>query len=345
MHHVSIRFTRPDEPAGAMALEITNMSSPHFPIHPASESAPEFSPIATVAELLEAAGRHGLRLSSDQEDVDNSGLDFLVVHACDQDGVPWVVRTPRRVDVLTSMPIEARVLALARSRLPVAVPDWRVFAPEVIAYPRLEGMPAVTIDPTRGPSWNIIDPAAPADVFMDSFAAALVALQAIPIAAARDAGVPIKTVDAARQAIGGAMAATREVLQPPDALWARWQRWLEADELWPRYEALVHGDLHPGHMLLGGDGRLTGILDWTEAQITDPSIDLAMFFGCFGPQALDGLITRFESAGGQTWPGLRRHAAERWAASPALAAEWALRAGNDAVLEHARGQLAALSAG
>jgi hypothetical protein len=40
-------------------------------------------------------------------------------------------------------------------------------------------------------------------------------------------------------------------------------------------------------------------------------------------------------------PGLAAHAAERWAAFPALAAEWALRTKNEAALEHTRAQLAA----
>jgi hypothetical protein len=35
---------------------------------------------------------------------------------------------------------------------------------------------------------------------------------------------------------------------------------------------------------------------------------------------------------------------ERWAASPVLAAEWALRTDDPAVLEHARGHLATITA-
>jgi hypothetical protein len=54
----------------------------------------------------------------------------------------------------------------------------------------------------------------------------------------------------------------------------------------------------------------------------------------------EALAARFERAGGRTWPRLVDHAAERWAVFPALAAEWALRTGNEAVLEHARSFLA-----
>ncbi len=297
--------------------------------------------VMTVADLLQAAGRRGLRLTTDQIDFDRTGLDFLVVHARDEAGVPWIVRTPRRAAVVEAARVEARVLALVRDHLPVAVPEWRVYAPEVIAYPRLGGTPAVTIDLAAGPTWNLIDPAAPSEPFVASFAGALAALQAIPPAVAIEAGVPSTTIDKARRDLAQSISDSRDALRPSEATLARWQRWLDDDTSWPRSIALVHGDLHPGHMLLGDDARLTGILDWTEARVTDPSVDLAMYFGCFGRPALETLIERFARAGGATWPGLAGHAAERWAIFPAIAAQWALRTSNDAALEHARGMLAA----
>jgi aminoglycoside phosphotransferase (APT) family kinase protein len=292
--------------------------------------------ITSVAELLEAARQLGLKLTTDQADFDGSGLDFLVVHAKDEEGTPWIVRTPRRPDVAKAARVEASALKLIRPALPVAVPDWRVFSSEVIAYPKLEGTPAVTVDPARGPTWNIIDPKAPSEAFIDSFAGALAALQAISPEAAESAGVPVKTMAEVRRSIGAAMSATRDALRPSDATWARWTAWLEGGETFPEHVALVHGDLHPGHMLLDPGGRLVGILDWTEAQVTDPAVEFAMFFGCFGRPATEALAARFERAGGRTWPRLVDHAAERWAVFPALAAEWALRTGNEAVLEHAR---------
>jgi aminoglycoside phosphotransferase (APT) family kinase protein len=94
-------------------------------------------------------------------------------------------------------------------------------------------------------------------------------------------------------------------------------------------------------MLLDDEARLTGILDWTEARVTDPSADLAMFYGCFGRGALEALLPRFVAAGGRTWPGLVEHAAARWSIFPVVAAEWAVRTGNQAALVHARAHLSA----
>lgn len=307
-----------------------------------SSSAPAFTaPPDTVAELLARARRHGLVLEAASEAIENTGLDFVVAHGTDAAGAPWIVRAPRRADVVAAASVEARVLALVGEQLPVAVPDWRVHAPEVIAYPRIAGVPAVAVTPA-GPQWNIIDPAAPSPVFVESMAHVLAALQAIAPTSAASQGVPTWTLAATRAKLAAAMTATREALQPSPRMWARWHRWLESDALWPTHTALVHGDLHPGHMLLADDGRVIGVLDWTEARIDDPATDMAMFLGCFGRDALERLVERFAAAGGVTWPGLIEHAGERWAAWAVVAAEWALRTGHAEALAHSRAHLAAL---
>ncbi|MDI1480230.1 macrolide 2'-phosphotransferase [Polyangium sp. y55x31] len=309
-------------------------------LSPAASSS--FEPLDSAPALLAAARRAGLRVTTEMADFDRSGLDFLVVHAHDEEGVPWVVRTPRRMAVVESARVEARVLALVRAHLPVAVPHWRVFTDQVIAYPRLGGVPAVTVDPAAGVVWNRVDPAAPSETFIHSFADALAALQRVSARAIAEAGVPTKTIEESRTEIARAMDETRGVLAPSDVVWARWQRWIANDAIWPRHLALVHGDLHPGHMLLDEEGRLTGILDWTEAHLGDPSIDFALFVGAFGKAALDACLARFEAAGGTTWSGLAAHAAERWAAFPALGAKWGLTTGNDGAIEFARTMLATI---
>lgn len=298
-------------------------------------------PIGSVAALLGRAAEFGLALTATQAEFDATGLDFLVVHAIDAAGTPWIVRTPRRAEVTAAMAIEARVLALVKPRLPVAVPDWQVHADDIVAYPRIEGTPAVTIG-ADGFQWNM-DAKDPPTTFVDAYGRTLAALQAVPIEEARAAGVPVRTLAEVRASLARAVAATREVLAPSEAVWDRWQRWLADETGWPEHVAMGHGDLHPGHMLLGAESTLVGVLDWTEACVTDPAIDLALFYGCFGRAALERVLAPFVRAGGQIWPGVVEHAAERWAVSPATAAEWALRTNNPAVLEHARGHLAAIT--
>src|SRR3954469_15086794 len=76
----------------------------------------------TVAAI---ARRHGLALAGDIE-LNDLGLDFRAAFASDEGGTAWVLRIPRRLDVLPRAENEARVLGLVKRRLPVEVPDWWV---------------------------------------------------------------------------------------------------------------------------------------------------------------------------------------------------------------------------
>jgi aminoglycoside phosphotransferase (APT) family kinase protein len=283
-----------------------------------------------LEDILDAARRHGLDVTADPEDFDNSGLDFAVVHARAPDGALWVLRAPRRPDVFAETQVEASVLSLLRGRLPVAVPEWRVHAHDLIAYPRVQGEPAWSYRPGHGVVWNGIDPADPPEPLLDSLARTLVAMQGI-----RE-GVPVISIDEVRDEFARGMADTLKLLEVPAKLAERWQRWLDDEALWPKAPRFVHGDLHPGHMLIDAESRVVGLLDWTTARLTDPSVDFAMFLGCFGKPAFAKLVARFRAHGGETWPRFEAHVAERWAAYAVYVAMWAEKTGSESALEHAR---------
>jgi macrolide phosphotransferase len=57
------------------------------------------------------------------------------------------------------------------------------------------------------------------------------------------------------------------------AFWERWQSWLADDSFWSNHSAFVHGDLHPGHIVDDPERCVTGLLDWTEAEVADPATD------------------------------------------------------------------------
>ena len=299
-------------------------------------------PVESVDDLLEAAQRHGLELISEYEHFDDSGLDFRVLQAQDEDGVDWILRAPRRPDVYDASRVEGRALRLVKPHLPVETPDWQLHTPRVIAYPQVPGTPGWSID-DDGMSWNGIDPKKLSESFLSSTAETLVALQSIDVNDVRSAGVPVKTLDEVRQDRRRLMNETRDVLRPDDAVWEVWSQWLDDAEIWPTHTALVHGDFHPGHMLFDEEGHLTGVLDWTEAQFGDPGRELAIFYGCFGESGLTRFLEHFESAGGRTWPGIAEYVARCWAFHPVEAAAWALEHDDESVLEHARAQLAQVS--
>jgi aminoglycoside phosphotransferase (APT) family kinase protein len=48
---------------------------------------------------------------------------------------------------------------------------------------------------------------------------------------------------------------------------------------------LIHGDPGPGHILVQ-EGAVTGIIDWTDAHLGDPALDLSwLLYGASEPMA------------------------------------------------------------
>lgn len=289
-------------------------------------STPQAIPLDDDAAVLDHARRHGLALAGPIA-WNDIGLDFRAGFATDEAGLAWVLRLPRRPDVRPRAENEARALRLFRGRLPVEVPDWRVVTPELIAYPRLAGITAVTVDPaTREPTWNI-DRESP--IFAASLAQALAALHGIDPAEAGAAGLKVSSPEDARRGFAADLdRVEREIGVGPD-LARRWRAWLDDDAAWPPFAAPVHGDLHAAHVLVDEASRATGLLDWTEAEVGDPSIDFVFHLMGFGAEGLDRLLAEYEAAGGRTWPGIRAQVGERLAAFPIKYALFALTSGLD----------------
>lgn len=297
------------------------------------------TPAVTPSEdgaIAATARRHGLALVGDLER-DDQGLDFRVVFATDESGLAWVLRLPRRADVLPRAENEARVLRLLRGRLPAEVPDWRIFTPELIAYPRLAGTTALTFDPaSKEPTWHI-DPGSP--TFAASLARLLAALHGLDPAEAAAAGLKVATPEGARRAFADDLDRVKREVGIGEGPWRRWRTWLDDDASWPPFTTLVHGDLYVGHVLVDEAARATGVLDWTEAEVSDPTIDFTGHLLAFGEEGLGRLLADYEAAGGRTWPGMRRQIGERLSASPVKYALFALMSGLDEHLDAARAQL------
>src|SRR5690606_14242721 len=104
-------------------------------------------------ELRERAAAHGLQLDARSLRHNDAGLDFRVTYAVDVHGREWVLRVPRRPDVRRAVRQEQAILALASRYLDVAVPDWRIAAPDPIASPLLPGRPGLLTDGDDLPSY------------------------------------------------------------------------------------------------------------------------------------------------------------------------------------------------
>ena len=268
---------------------------------------------ADTSQLYALAARHGLKLHGPLT-VNELGLDYRIVIATVDDGRRWVLRIPRRAEVSAKVEPEARVLAMLKNRLPFAVPDWRVANAELVAYP---------------------------EVFAESFATALAALHAVPISAAVDAGMLIRTPTQARQKVADDVDRVRREFVVNDKRLHRWQRWLDDDSSWPDFSVVVHGDLYVGHVLIDNTERVSGMIDWSEARVDDPAIDMAAHLMVFGEEGLAKLLLTYEAAGGRVWPRLAHHIAERLAFGAVTYALFALDSGNEEYLAAAKAQLAA----
>jgi len=58
--------------------------------------------------------------------------------------------------------------------------------------------------------------------------------------------------------------------------------------------AIVHGDFHPGNVLIN-DGRVSGIIDFAFASISDKHADLGRFFGRSNPLLAGALIESYQN--------------------------------------------------
>ena len=188
------------------------------------------------------------------------GWDSLVL---DVDG-EWIVRIPRRQPVRECLAMELRLLPELAPALPVPVPRFERVADGLgaVAYPKLEGDPV--------------------DVSRSSLGAQLgrflVALHAFPVEQARELGVPSDDLGwranyeaFARGLLGRVGPMLGDDRERAEAMLADFLDDPANFEFEPR---LLHADLGPAHILARGD-ELTGIIDWSDARIGDPALDLA----------------------------------------------------------------------
>lgn len=162
---------------------------------------------------------------------------------------------------------EARLLEVLAPRLSIPIPAPR-FADEaagVMGYQRIPGRPLLGRDPPPGTGMRLgrflrelhdLDPGVVADL--------------VP---SEDAD-PVEWLDD--------LAGPRDLLaivngtRPP-----------ASDE-----RVVAHADLGAEH-ILELDGELTGIIDWSDAAISDPALDLARLYRDFGPRFLEDLLQTY----------------------------------------------------
>lgn len=290
----------------------------------------------TPQDVITLAAAHSLFID-DTLHFNEMGIDFQVAFATDQDGQKWVLRIPRRTNLGPQIEKEHTILKLAQKYLSIGVPDWKIATPELVAYPLLEDPPVLTFDAkTYAVTWHMEQEN---HQLVETLAPALVQLHQIPVSEASALGLPVKSAAQARADLHTEIAQVKEGLGLPEALERRWLTWLDNDALWPGFSTFIHGDLYAGHILASKQGQVSGMIDWSEAQVGDPSIDFAGHLTVFGEDSLRDLITVYERLGGQVWDTLFAQTVERQAASALKYAVFALTTQDEGHLQGAKAQL------
>ena len=287
-----------------------------------SETAPESRP--TPTEICALAAAHGLHLALDSVSFNEAGLDYRVAFAVETGtGRSWVLRLPRRADAAANQPRERAILDFVRPRLNVAVPDWRIQEPDLVAYPLLPGTPGLSVNAENQPDWHF-DPSSPE--YLKSLAALIASLHTMDPAAAAAAGIPSETPENVRRYWAGNLATVEGEFQVDPVLLAGWRRWLDDDGLWPQRVVLTHGELYPAHLLLDENDRIVSVLDWTTAKVSDPALEF-MYVQLISPDSLSGVVRAYQTATGVAEPRLAERCSALIAAGPLNYAMFALTSG------------------
>jgi aminoglycoside phosphotransferase (APT) family kinase protein len=248
-----------------------------------------------------------------------SGWEFDVFAAADG----WAFRFPRRAEYQELFGREEPVLALARSVLPaeIAVPlveltgtPSREFPYTFAGHRYIEGVAADAVHPSRQAE------------LARGIAAAFGAIHSVPIAVAREAGVPDANPPSEgayewfRRNLAGALQLTDSNRTVRHAV--RWVSELEEPLRFPGAgpTRFTHNDVSADHLVVDGStGRLAGIIDWTFTCLGDPAMDFVScaLFGGWGfvervlahyPATVDdGFLVRLHYAarlGSVMWLGL-----------------------------------------
>ena len=76
----------------------------------------------------------------------------------------------------------------------------------------------------------------------------------------------------------------------------------------PRSNALVHGDLHAGQIVVDDSNRMCGIIDWGDAHVGDPAVDLAAVHAIFPRECHDAFLRAYGPVDDVSWQAARARA-------------------------------------
>jgi len=174
----------------------------------------------------------------------------------------WIFRFPMRVAVERQLFVERALLPVLSPVLPIAIPAFEFdgrpdddFPMHFAGYEKLPGTPAHEIDAAR----------ISFDAIADQLGHFLSALHGFPVSVAERLGAETSRL---------------ESLEPLAAA------------PWPL--TLTHNDLAAEHILLDATGgRVTGVIDWGDVAIADPTIDFVGLFMWGGERLVRSVLASY----------------------------------------------------
>lgn len=265
------------------------------------------------------------------------GLDYRTAIAEEQNQKRWLLRIPRRIENFIKIQQEEQYLQFLKSKVSFNIPDWNVVTPELIAYPLLIDSPALEVDlKSNDFNWNI-------DLnsfdYSESLAAILFELHSISTDGIRKSELKKFSTNEIRQELLNEIDLVKAELGIPSRLEKQWRAWINEDSYWPEFSVLNHGDLYAGHTLVNSKNQITGVIDWSEMQVGDSSLDFTGHYVGLGEKHLDKTIEVYKKMGGRTWSRMKEHIICRASVSPLKFAIFALSTKNNDYIQSARDQL------
>ncbi|MFB9722173.1 phosphotransferase [Planobispora longispora] len=224
-------------------------------------------------------------------------------------GERWVFRFPRRAVALPGVEREIATLSALAPALPLALPvPTRIGRPGGL-YPwpfwGAELIPGGELAEADLPETGRVRAAADLGAFLR-------ALHDPRLVAEAGSGLPADPMRRGDPGVRAPMArerldrlARRGTWEPDPAVERLLAEGEKADPP-PGPAAVVHGDLHLRHLLVGPDGRATGVIDWGDLCLADPAVDLSLAYSGFSGAARTALLSAYGRP-----PGPERETAAR----------------------------------
>ena len=194
--------------------------------------------------------------------------DMQISGCLDSQGRHWIVKLPLHPLAGAALEAEAALSGPLMGAVDAGHLPFDVIRPRGYSNLTAGGRAVVYREPFGTP----VDLASIDATGAASIGRAIGALHELSPEVYESAGVPIYDAESLRRRFTTDLEEAASSRRVPTSLLARWDRWLETDELWDIATVPVHGDLDEDNVL-ASNGSVTAITGFGESHVGDPATD------------------------------------------------------------------------